>query len=335
MSHWIKHHLGFTWLVALLAVGAVITAVAANASSSAGSSPQRPSASGHASAVLAVNLSSGGFTIPGPSTRPAGPVTLRVTTTAEAGNYFYTFRLRGDTTIPQVAQWSGEVNSHNKTIEHNAALSLYKWVDYTGGVAVYPDTPATLTINLRPGTYYFYSTEAFNDTDDSAYLSGVRHPGIETMAAMSTSSQLNTLQVTAASGHAPTARKPRIDGVINLVMRDGQPVFEIPASLPGDGTFLVRNDINQPAEAIFRKVAPGMTDPELQKYFDGLLAGEKDQSSPLTSSPGGILTISPGNSAIVHLDFPAATYAVLSFLEDPTTNVHRAYEGLHKIIVMH
>lgn len=332
---WIKRHLGLTWLVVVLAAGGIITAVAANASSSGGGTPQLPAAGGHVSAVLTVNLSSGGFTIPGPATRPAGPVTVRVTTTVQTGNYFYTLRLRGNTTIPQVAQWSGEINSKNKTIEHNAALNLYKWVDYTGGVAVYPDTPATLTINLKPGTYYFYSAPAFNDTGssaDSARLSSLPRSGIQTMAAAP--SNLNSIQVT-ASGHAPAAKKPHVDGVINLVMRNGQPVFEIPASLPRDGTFLVRNDINQPAEAIFRKVAPGLTDAQLQKYFDGLVAGRKDQRNPMTSSPGGILTISPGNSAIVHLDFPAATYAVLSFLEDPKTNIHRAYEGLHKIIVMH
>jgi hypothetical protein len=317
------------------AAGLLVIAMVAAATATASASTARPHAAWHRSSgsVLPVNLTADGFTVPGPNPRPAGPVTFQVTTPDATGHYFYTARLRGSTTIQEVEHWSAEVNSPVLSVELAAAQNLYKWVDYTGGVAVYPATPASMTIGLTPGTYYLFDTPAFSD---SASLPS----GADAMRAMAASmaapSDLNSLQVTAGQGGGTGIGPQHIDGVIHLVMRNGKPGYDIfPSTLPSDGTFLIRNDITQPAQAVFRQVAPGTTDAEIQAYFNALLAGGPTPPDPLTTSPGGITTISPGDSAIVHLDFPAATYAVLSFLEDPTNGIHLAYEGMHKIVVMH
>ena len=318
-------------------VGLLVIAMVAAAAAAVNASTARPHAAGHRpGAVLSVNLTAAGFTIPGPDPRPAGAATFQVTTPDATGHYFYTARLRGSTTIAEVEQWSAEVNSPVLSVELAAARNLYKWVDYTGGVAVYPATPASLTIGLAPGTYYFFDTPAFSDTDSASLHLGAGASAVQLMAAsMPAPSHLNSLQVSPRQGGAPGASPRHIDGVIHLVMRDGKPAYDIPSSLPADGTFVIRNDIHQPAQAIFRQVAPGTTDAQIQAYFNALLAGGPAPPDPLTSSPGGIMTISPGDSAIVHLDFPAATYAVLSFLEDPSNGVHLAYEGMHKVVVMH
>jgi hypothetical protein len=334
MPKWIRQHAGLVSTVGVLAAaGIVVAAVTASASNT-----QSPAsaASAHGS-VLPITLTAGGFTVPGPNPRPAGTVTFRVSTQVAAGNYFYTFRLRGKTTIHDLATWSKEVLSANPAIERPAAHNIYRWVDYTGGLALSPSTPGTLTINLAPGTYYIYQAPSYSD---ESFIRGGGHvaraTAIQTMAKTlpAAPSVLNILRVTGAKSGAHPAL-PHTDGAINLVMRDGQPVFQIPATLPRTGTFVVRNEINQPAEAIFRKVAPGTTDAKVQAYFNALRAHQHTPPNPLTTSPGGVLTLSPGNSAIVHLHFPPGTYDVLSFLEDPANGVHRAYEGLHKIVVMH
>jgi hypothetical protein len=344
MPNWIRQHVRLAMVAAVLIVGGIVAAtVAASASSSqppAASSPPAPTtvSQQHTTtpSTMSINLTAAGFTIPGPNPRPAGPVTIRVSTPDKIGHYLYTAQLRGSTTVADVSQWSAAINGSNMAAHLKAVHLLYKNVDYTGGVVVYPATPASFTIDLKPGLYYFYDTPAYNDTDDDAAIHLPAGAGqVQTMAAFSGPSHLNALQVVASGSQPAAVKSPHVDGVIHLVMEHGQPRFQIPASLPRDGTFLFRSDINQPAQAIFRKVPVGYTNSRLQANFSASLAGETDLPNPLSSSPGGLTTISPGNSIIVHLDFPAATYAVLSFLEDPSNGVHRAYEGLHSIVVMH
>lgn len=343
MPNWIRQHVRLASVAAMLVVGGIVAAtVAASASSSqppaaSSTSTQTAVSQQHTAtpSTLSINLTAAGFTIPGPNPRPAGPVTIRVTTPDKIGHYLYTAQLRGSTTVQDVQEWSQEINGSNLALHLRATHLLYKNVDYTGGVVVYPATPATFTIDLKPGLYYFYDTPAYSDSDAAATHLPARSGLVQTMAAFSGPSHLNGLQVVASGGQAPAAKSPHVDGVIHLVMQNGQPRFQVPASLPRDGTFLVRSDINQPAQAIFRQVPAGYTNTELQTYFSAVMAGGATPASPLSSSPGGITSISPGNSIIVHLDFPAATYAVLSFLEDPSNGVHRAYEGLHQIVVMH
>ena len=342
MPNWIRQHVRLASVAAVLVVGGIVAAtVAASASSSppAASGPPAPATvSQHHTATpstMSVNLTTAGFTIPGPNPRQAGPVTFRVSTPDKVGHYLYSAQLRGSTTVEDVSQWSQAINGSNMAAHLKAVHLLYKNVDYTGGVVVYPATPATFTIDLKPGLYYFYDTPAYTDSDDAAIHLPAGSGQVQAMAAFSGPSHLNALQVVASGGQPAAVKSPHVDGVIQLVMQNGQPRFQIPASLPRDGTFLVRSDINQQAQGIFRKVPAGYTNSELQAYFRATMAGETGLPNPLSSSPGGLTNISPGNSIIVHLDFPAATYAVLSFLEDPSNGVHRAYEGLHQIVVMH
>ena len=336
MTRWIRRHAGISALVALFAAGSVLAAGAANAS------PPRHPAFGRQDASLPISITPAGFTIPGPDTRPAGPATLQVQTSVPVGSYFYTFRLNGDTTIADVEEWSAEINSTNPAIEHQAALNLYAGVDYTGGLIVNPGDPAAITIGLQPGTYYFFTTPGFSGaTNNSAIKNGQLADLAATAAA--TPSDLNSLTVTGWNGWARHDRSALraaewspLNGLINVAIVNGQPAYQIlPGSLPGDGNFLIHNGNTYPIQAIFRQVVPGTTDASLQDYFNALVAGTTPPPNPLTTSPGGILNLSPGNWALVHLDYPAADYAVLSFLEDPVTNIHAAYEGLHKIVAMH
>lgn len=253
-----------------------------------------------AAPVLPITVTSAGFDFPGPNPRPAGPVTLRVTTPDSWGHFLGTGSIREGVPLDQAMTEFAQSQSPDKDVAIPALHALYRDVEFFGGAGVFPATsPVSVTIGLRPGTYY----------------------GIE-------GANMRRLDV------GPTwlrARPPRVDGLIRMVQHGSDTRFALPPVLKAHGSYQVVNETSQPQEAVFVGIDPATTDADIQRYYDDLAAGKNPQN-PLLHQVGGLMAISPGHRAVLGFDYPPGRYAVLSFYRDPDTAVKRAAEGMHRVV---
>jgi hypothetical protein len=288
-----------------------------------------------AAPVLPISLSPAGFVLPGPNPRPAGLVTFQVSTADARGHYWSTFKLKNGVTLAQVGQWFAQGESPDRSIALPALHNLYTNVEFTGGVAVYPSSPIGLTVNLTPGTYYI--TDALGGEAASTAPAAIRALGAAVQAAQRPSvagdpvpSPFAILEVTSTN---QSALPPPFSAVLEAVQRDGRAVLLPLGQFRAHGAFLFRNDAVLPQEANFLGVTPGVTDQDVQRYYDAVFAGNFTVPSPFVGGPpGGELIISPGEMVIVSLDFTPGWYVALSFPTDWDTGVKQAYEGVHAVI---
>ncbi|WP_283133453.1 hypothetical protein [Rhizohabitans arisaemae] len=249
--------------------------------------------------VLEITVDAQGFTFPGPNPRPAGPVTLKVSTPDQEGRFLGLGQLRNGIGLQEAMGLFWNSQSPDPAVAIPALRRLYRDVEFFGGAGVFPATsPLSVTLNLRPGTYY----------------------GME-------GATIRELQVTRPYHHV---RKPRVDGVIRMVRYGDKTRFVLPARMKAKGSYLVVNQTDQPQEAVFVQVPEGTTTADVQAFLD---AERNGQNPPplLGTQVGGLMAISPGHSAVLEFDFPAATYSMLSFYRNPDTAVKRAYEGMHRV----
>ncbi|MCP2341097.1 hypothetical protein [Actinomadura rupiterrae] len=282
--------------------GAAVVGAAALAWTAAAPAGARPARAEPlpAAPVLPITVTSAGFEFPGPNPRPAGPVTLRVTTPDAWGHFLGTGSIREGVPLQQAMTEFAQSQSPDKAVAIPALRALYRDVEFFGGAGVFPATsPVSVTVNLRPGTYY----------------------GIE-------GANMRRLDV----GQTwLRARPPRVDGLIRMVQRGPDTRFALPSRLKARGSYLVVNQTSQPQEAVFVGLDPATTDADIQRYYDDLAAGKNPQN-PLLHQVGGLMAISPGYRAVLNFDYPPGRYAVLSFYRDPDTAVKRAAEGMHRVV---
>lgn len=293
--------------------------------------------------VLDVTVTPEGFVIPGPNPRPGGPVTFRVTADGAHGYWWSAYRLRGDTTIDQFAEWMALSGSDDPEISLPALRNLYDNVEYSGGAKVYPSSPIELTQDLKPGIYYFGSQAIPGPQVDVAPQATTDDaPGAPASTDGPTAqrqavdalvddppSVFGYLEVT--DERAP-ARPPRIDSAIYMGNAGDRDFLVSPGSMPADGNILVRNDSSQPQEAVFVELRPGATDRDIREYYEAQAEGRPLPERPFLDSIGGMLALAPDNQLILGIDLPPGRYAIMSFLRDPDTGLDGAATGMHRVV---
>jgi hypothetical protein len=124
-------------------------------------------------------------------------------------------------------------------------------------------------------------------------------------------------------GHAPAA-----NGTIGMRMVGGKPRYVAPASLPGGGTYRVANESDEIHELAVRKVRPGTTDADIQRFFGS--GGTDPFAEP---SLRGMGAISPGRVAYLRIDrLPLGPYAFLCFVPDGESGIPHALDGMHRVV---
>jgi hypothetical protein len=260
--------------------------------------------------VLPVTVTNDGFSVPGPNPRPAGLATFQVRTPDKTGHWLSLFRLNRGVTLEQAMREFYDSASSDPAVALPALRALYRDVDFQGGTAVFSTSPVGFTRLLTAGTYYLVETPP------------VPVPGRPPF-------YLQTLEV---AGPVRATLPPRIDAAVSMAQLRGRPTFLTRSTLPAQGGILVSNLTFEPAELIILHVSPDTTDADVQAYFDALRNGEDPASSPLGAAGAGLLAISPGRSAVLHVDLPGGRYVLVSFLRNPDTGLPRAWEGFHKVV---
>lgn len=261
--------------------------------------------------VLPVVVTTSGFTVPGPNPRPAGLVTLDVSTPDFAGHWFGPLKPKASLGWDGMMDVMGRSNSTDPAVALPALGELYRDVEFYGGAAVFPESPVRVTTYLDPGTYYFAdSSVTTEDPTDPDY------PHQE---------------ITVGRWARPAA-PPRADARVDIREVDGVPRFDVPARIPADGTYRITNHGRiQPYEALFARVIPGTTEAEVAATLESWRTGTPAKNV-FETWPQGMLPLSPGRSATLQFDVTPGTYALLSFTRNPQTGVGRSMEGMFTLV---
>jgi len=184
-----------------------------------------------------------------------------------------------------------------------AALAhVFAGTIFDGGVNLFPGRPATLTVDVRPGTYYLGEL--------------VRRP------------ELTPIHV-AGPASAPA---PAPDGVVTATDAG----YRLPATLPAHGTIAIRNSGRAPHRLNFIPVRPGTTRAQLGAYIHK--TGGNDNAPPpsfaLQGPQVGTADISPGRRMQVSYDLPAGEYALLDFNQDMKTGRPDTLEGMYAVVTL-
>lgn len=260
--------------------------------------------------LLDIEMTSDGFAVPGANPRPAGPVTLRVSTPDPQGHVLALIRLRDGVPLSRFVELANQVPFGADPEQAAAALrSGADDVEYFGGAAVSAGRVVTVTMNLPEGTYYF---------TDGADLG---RPDFQ--------ERIRELRVAGPSGGEPVGP---VEQVILHEDGGGDTRFSL-SSTTLDGPILVANMTEYLHEAVLVQLVPGTTPEDLEGYLDALLNGRTVDNNPTTSGPVGLAPISPGHRAVVEFEgLPAGPYVLLSFVRDYDTGVPRAFEGLYRMV---
>jgi len=193
-------------------------------------------------------------------------------------------------------------NSHS----HDAALAMQRVfadTDFLGGADVFPDSPASFTVTLRPGTYY--------------------------LGEMSRRPAFHKLAVGPGAGGVEPAASAQLTASDSR-FHTNQP------TLPAHGTITIRNTGRQIHRLNFVPVEAGTTRAELGAWLRKT-GGRPDGPPPAFAGRGpqlGTAMISPGRRFQFGYDLPAGRYAVVSFQPDSHTGKPQTLDGLYTIVTL-
>jgi len=173
---------------------------------------------------------------------------------------------------------------------------------FDGGVNLFPERPATLTVNVRPGTYYLGEL--------------VRRP------------ELTPIHV-AGPASAPA---PAPDGLVTATDAG----YRLPAALPAHGTIAIRNAGRAPHRLNLIPVKPGTTRTQLGAYIHKT-GGNQTAPPPSFALQGpqvGTADISPGRRMQLSYDLPAGEYALLDFNHNLKTGRPDTLEGMYAVVTL-
>jgi hypothetical protein len=195
------------------------------------------------------------------------------------------------------------VRAQGHGVAARAALAhIFARTIFDGGVNLFPGHPATLTVDVRPGTYYLGEL--------------VRRP------------ELTPIHV-AGPASAPTATSDRVVTATDTGYR-------LPAILPAHGAIAIRNAGRAPHRLNFIPVKRGTTRTELGAYIQK--TGGNDNAPPpsfaLQGPQVGTADISPGRRMQLSYDLPAGEYALLDFDQDLKSGHPDTLEGLYAVVML-
>jgi hypothetical protein len=297
--------------VAVVAGGALVlgSATGADASSQAASFQAASSFHGRAPVIPVDVTTDGGFSLP--SHVRSGFVTFKVSSPEDGYHGFQGFRTKNGATLADVMNdfTLGLLGDQAQNAE--GARLLLQHATLIGGVVTSSFAPISVTVPMEPGTYFF--------VDLNDLFNGV-------------TPRVHTLQ---AVGHPQWTGLPRFSDVIVTTMIDDQPRFVAPTDMSATGTFLVVNTADEIHEAVWRQVIPGTTDAYIQHYYEEFLAGHPLPPRPWLGIQHGLQAFSPDQFAVIHIDLPVGSYALICLVPDDENGLPHAYIGMHQVVDLH
>lgn len=213
---------------------------------------------------------------------PAGPVALTLVNKGTENHHLTLLRVndgtKADDVVAGLRKGDGSVEARTTAIG--------------GPNGVTPGAKGTVTVDLKPGSYVM-----------------VCHiPSPQDQVGHAEKGMVTSFTVSGPAV-ADSAFAATVKGTITIA-KGG---YQVPAGL-ATGSYRVQNDFDQPAEAGLVRLRPGATAKDVLAFF----GGQAPPGPPPFSSAGGVTTLAPRSSAVVDLELPKGTYALLSFTPDMT-----------------
>ena len=197
---------------------------------------------------------------------------------------------------------------------------------FYGLAGVVAGHPASVTLTLRPGTYYLMA-------DFGSLITGGT-PEYSTLRVRERNGQGTNAGDDIASGnHRDDEGDGKIDierGVSVSMTPDDR--FASPRYLPAQGTIVVRNESDELHEMKLFPLKPGTTDQAVQAWLD---AGAGDESNPSISGPSvGLAMISAGRHVQLSYNLPRGTYLMFCEVPDEVDGTRHIFMGMWKVITL-
>jgi hypothetical protein len=273
-------------------VSACVCALALAAVAGASTSTIAPS--------VKVMLGSQGPTIAGPTNWHPGPVRIAAASRLPDQELVLLHFRRGYGYAQ--FQADGAVAQGHTRAARAALARIFAHTIFDGGVNVFPGTPASFTVDVRPGTYYLGEL--------------VRRP------------ELTPIHVAGPSSTAQSASA----GVITATDAG----YRLAATLPAHGTITIRNAGTQLHRLNLIPIKRGTTRTQLAAYIRKTAGNDNAPPPPfaLKGAQLGTSDISPRRQMQLTYDLPAGEYAILDFNHDLKTGRADTLEGLYAVVTL-
>ncbi|MGH8938854.1 MAG: hypothetical protein ACRDV2_05840, partial [Actinomycetes bacterium] len=203
-----------------------------------------------ARAVVDLPVREAGF--PAPPPQPAGPVTLRVTTTNQL-TAVGLLRLHDGVPLERVIGHIRLVFSDDPLVVVEAGRAMMRDTDQLGTATLDPGTTVTVTAVLAPGRYHLVDYHRVYERAPGEWIR-----------------PLDVLPHDAATASATAAATIVLD----------EPRFHAPVRMRAAAPYRVINAGHQPNEAVLMPVRPGTTRADLQAFFTALDSGSQPPTFP-------------------------------------------------------
>jgi hypothetical protein len=199
-------------------------------------------------------------------------------------------------------QADGALAQGHSPAARTALARVFAHTIFDGGLNVFPGTPASFTVDVRPGTYYLGEL--------------VRRP------------ELTPIHVAGPSSTAQSASA----GVITATDAG----YRLAATLPAHGTITIRNAGTQLHRLNLIPIKRGTTRTQLAAYIRKTAGNDNAPAPPfaLKGAQLGTSDISPRRQMQLTYDLPAGEYAILDFNHDLKTGRADTLEGLYAVVTL-
>ncbi|GAA2748371.1 hypothetical protein GCM10009868_41120 [Terrabacter aerolatus] len=252
-----------------------------------------------------------------------GPVLFHESTTnaSPGGSQISLFRLLGKATVNTFKADLADEFSPNPKTAAKGTRELNRDVRATGLADVQKGYPASVRVNLHPGTYYLMDLGSFFGPMGP---SGAPNPALTKLVVRDSDDDGWSWSDSSAredgSGWHPTIWLTAADRFVG------------PGRLPAEGSVTFRNVGDSIHVAQFSPVKKGTTDKQIQAYYDsGVMA---PPPFALNGPTFGLDVLSAGSSATLSYDMPPGTYVLQCFVADSVTGMPHAIMGMHKVVVL-
>jgi len=184
-----------------------------------------------------------------------------------------------------------------------AVADVFAHTIFAGGIDLFRDQSATMTVNVKAGTYY--------------------------LGEMTTRPQLTPIHVAGAPSNATLHSAATITAT-----DDG---YRVSGLLPANGTITVANASSRPHRVNLIPIEPGTTRTQVLAYIRTTGGGENAPPPPfaLDGPQIGTADLSPGQRMQLTYELRAGTYAAVDFDRDVRTGRPEALEGLVTVVTLH
>jgi hypothetical protein len=247
-----------------------------------------------------VTLGSHGPTIAGPTRWHSGPIRIAAASRLPDQELVLLHFLPGYSYAQ--FQADGVRAQGHRPVARAALARIFAHTIFDGGVNLFPGTPASFTVNVRPGTYYLGEL--------------LRRP------------KLTPIRVTELASTAQMASHGRVTAT--------DAGYRLAATLPAHGTITIRNAGDQPHRLNLIPVKRGTTRAQLAAYIRKT-GGNDNAPAPtfvLNGAQLGTSDISPGRQMQLTYDLPAGEYAILDLNHDMKTGRPDTLEGMYAVVTL-